>query len=142
MISIDFSIIIQIVLFLVFWAILRRVLFIPIGRLMEERERRTSGTQLRADMMLEEGKKLQAEYEAAIAQARAEAETIKSEIRAEAQKGRDLILTRAQEAASERTQSMRAELQRELGEARQTLTDQAEGIAQDMAEKVLGRKFV
>ena len=142
MISIDFSIFIQIALFLVFWAILRRVLFTPVGRLMEERERRTSGMQLQAQVMSEEGKKLQAEYEEAIAKARAEAETIKNEIRAEALKGRDLILERAHEVASARTQSMRDELQKELAEARQTLAEQALNIGQEMAEKVLGRKFV
>lgn len=142
MISIDFSIIIQIVLFLVFWAILRRVLFAPIGRLMDERDRRTAGTQLQAEVMLQEAKKLQSEYEEAIARARAEGETVKSEIRAEATKARDLILARAHEVANAQTQSMRDELQQEVAEARRSLTEQAESIAQDMAEKILGRKFV
>jgi F-type H+-transporting ATPase subunit b len=142
MISIDFSIVIQIVLFLIFWAILRRVLFTPMGRLMEERDRRTEGTQLQADVMLQEGKKLQAEYEAAIAKARAEGEAVKSEIRQEAAKARDLIIAQGREVAAEKAQSIRAEVQEELAQARQTIVQEAENIAQDMAEKILGRKLV
>ena len=142
MISIDFSIVVQIVLFLIFWAILRRVLFTPMGRLMEERERRTEGTQLQAQVMLQEGKTLQAEYEAEIAKARTEGETVKSEIRVAAAKARDLIIARGQEVAAEKARSVRIELEKELAEARQTVAQQAGSIAHDLAEKVLGRKFV
>ena len=140
MINLDLSLVVQIVLFLVFWAIMCRVLFAPMGRLMEERERRTGGTQLQARAMLDEGKQLQAEYEAEIAKARAEGEALKSQIRAEAARARDLIITQGHEAAAERSQSMRGEIRRELESARQTIIGQAESLAQDMAEKVLGRK--
>lgn len=140
MINIDISLFLQIVLFLVFWAILRRVLFVPMARLMEERERRTEGVEQQARAMLEEGKQLQAEYEAAIAQARAEGETVKGQIRAEAAKARDQIIAHGQGVAMETTQKMRAEIQRDLEEARKTITEQAESLAYDMAEKVLGRK--
>lgn len=142
MISIDFSIVIQIVLFLIFWAILRRVLFNPMGRLMEERERRTEGTQLQAEVMLGEAKKLQAEYEAEIAKARAEGESVKSAIRAEAAKARDLIIEQGHEIAAEKARSIRSEVQKELAQARQTIAQEAESIAHNMAEKVLGRKLV
>jgi F-type H+-transporting ATPase subunit b len=140
MINLDLSLVVQIVLFLVFWAIMRRVLFAPMGRLMEERERRTGGTQLQARAMLDEGKQLQAEYEAEIAKARAEGEAVKSQIRAEAARARELIIAQGHEVAAERTQSMRGEIRGELESARQTIIAQAESLAQDMAEKVLGRK--
>ena len=140
MISIDLSLVLQIVLFLVFWAILRRVLFAPMGRLMEERERRTEGVQQQARAMLEEGKQLQAEYEAAIAKARTEGEAIKSEIRAEAARARDRIIAQGHEAAAQTTESVRAEIRRELEDARKTVAQEAESLAYEMAEKVLGRK--
>lgn len=140
MINIDISLFLQIILFLVFWAILRRVLFAPMARLMEERDRRTEGVQHEASAMREEGNQLQAEYEAAIANARAEGETIKGQIRAEAGKARDLIIAQGQEAALETTRKKRAEIRRDLEEARKTITQQAESLAYDMAEKILGRK--
>jgi F-type H+-transporting ATPase subunit b len=140
MINVDLSLVLQIILFLIFWAILRRILFAPMARLMEEREKRTDGVQEQARAMLEEGKQLQAKYEAAIAKARAEGESIKSEIRAEAARARELIVAQGYEAATQTSQNMRAEIHRELEEARKTIVQEAESLAYDMAEKVLGRK--
>lgn len=140
MVNIDFSLVVQIVLFLIFWALLRRILFTPVGRLMEERERRTEGVELQARAMRDEAKQLQAEYEAAIAKARQEGDAIKSQIRAEAAHARDLVIAQAHEAATQRTQDMRAQIHRELEGARASIAQQAESLAQDMAEKVLGRK--
>lgn len=141
MISIDFSLVVQIALFLVLWSILRRVLFGPVGRLMAERERRTEGTHAEARSMMEEGKELQARYDAAIANARAEGEAVKSEIREEALKARNAVVSQGREAAARRIQEMREEVRRELEAARGVTAQDAETLARQMAEKVLGRKL-
>lgn len=141
MISIDFSLVVQIALFLVLWSILRKVLFGPVGRLMAERERRTEGTQAEARSMTEEGKELQAQYDAAIANARAEGEAIKGEIREEALKARNAIVSQGREAAARKVQEMREEVRRELEAARGVAAQDAETLAHQMAEKVLGRKL-
>ncbi len=141
MISIDFSLVVQIALFLVLWSILRRVLFGPVGRLMAERERRTVGTHAEARSMMEEGKELQARYDAAIATARAEGETIRSEIREEALKARNAVVSQGREDAARRIQEMREEVRRELEAARGVAAQDAETLARQMAEKVLGRKL-
>lgn len=141
MISVDFSLVVQIALFLVLWSILRKVLFGPGGRLMAERERRTEGTQAEARSMTEEGKELQAQYDAAIANARAEGEAIKGEIREEALKARNAIVSQGREAAARKVQEMREEVRRELEAARGVAAQDAETLAHQMAEKVLGRKL-
>ena len=141
MISVDFSLVVQIALFLVLWSILRKVLFGPVGRLMAERERRTEGTQAEARSMTEEGKELQAQYDAAIANARAEGEAIKGEIREEALKARNAIVSQGREAAARKVQEMREEVRRELEAARGVAAQDAETLARQMAEKVLGRKL-
>ena len=141
MISIDFSLVVQIVLFLILWSILRRVLFGPVGRLMAERERRTEGAHAEARSITEEGKELQAQYDAAVAQARAEGEAIKSEIRDEALKARNVILSQGRDAATQKIQEIREEVQKELEAARRVVATNAEALAQEMAEKVLGRKL-
>lgn len=141
MISIDYSLVVQIVLFLILWSILRRVLFGPVGRLMAERERRTEGSQAEARSLMEEGQELQAQYDAAIAKARAEGEAIKSEIREEAQKARNVILSQGRDAATQKIQEIREEVRKELEAARRVAATNAEGLAQEMAEKVLGRKL-
>lgn len=141
MISIDFSLVVQIALFLVLWSILRRVLFGPVGRLMAERERRTDGTHAEARSMMEEGRELQARYDAAIATARAEGEAVRSEIREEALKARNAVVSQGREAAARRIQEMREEVRRELEAARGVAAQDAETLARQMAEKVLGRKL-
>ena len=139
MITVDFSLVAQIVLFLILWSILRRVLFGPVGRLMAERDRRTEGAQSEARSMLEEGKELQERYDAAIAKARAEGEAIKAEIRDEALKARNVILSQGRDAATEKIQEIREEVRTELEEARRVASANADALAQQMAEKVLGR---
>ncbi len=141
MISIDYSLVVQIALFLILWSILRRVLFGPVGRLMAERERRTSGSHAEARVVVEEGERLQVQYDAAIAKARSEGEAIKSEIREEALNARNVILSQGREAADRRIQEIRNEVQKELEAARLVASDNAEALAQEIAAKVLGRKL-
>ena len=69
MISLDYSIAYQIVLFLVLWIILSKVLFGPYLNLLDERERRTTGAQHDSTDLEQEGARLRAQYEEKIAQA-------------------------------------------------------------------------
>ena len=91
--------------------------------------------------MVEDGKELQAQYDAAIAKARTEGEAIKSEIRDEALKARNVILSQGRDAATRKIQEIRAEVQKELEAARSVAATNADALAQEMAEKVLGRKL-
>lgn len=141
MISVDLSLVVQIVLFLILWSILRRVLFGPVGRLMAERERRTEGAHAEARALSNEGKALQEQYDAAIAKARAEGEAIKGEIREEAVRARNAILSQGRDAATQKIQEIREELRKEMDAARVVASSNAEALAQEMAEKVLGRKL-
>ena len=141
MISIDYSLVVQIVLFLILWSILRRVLFGPVGRVMAERERRTDGAHAEARSLVEEGKELQERYDAAIAKAKAEGEAIKSEIREEALKARNAILSQGRDVAAQKIQEIRGEVQTELEAARRVASANADALAEEMAEKVLGRKL-
>ena len=73
MISLDFSVVYQIILFLVLLVILNKVLFRPYLALLEERERQTAGALHEASELEHEGARLKAEYEEKIAQAQASA---------------------------------------------------------------------
>ena len=141
MISVDLSLVVQIVLFLILWSILRRVLFGPVGRLMAERERRTEGAHAEARALSDEGTALQEQYDAAIARARAEGEAIKGEIREEAARARNVILSQGRDAATQKIQEIREEVRKEMDAARAVASTNAEALAQEMAEKVLGRKL-
>ena len=73
MISLDLSILYQIILFVALWLILNKILFQPYLQLLEERERRTIGAEHDSADLEHEGARLRAQYEGKIAQAQSAA---------------------------------------------------------------------
>lgn len=141
MITLDYTILVQAIAFLVFWFLLARLLFKPFMALLGERERRTEGVKAEAASLKEEGERLAKEYEYAIAQARAEARAVKEGIVEEGRRARERLLNQAREEASRMMEAVRQEIQRELQRGREFAAREAEAIARQMAEKILGRKI-
>ena len=140
MIDIDYSIFIQIGLFLLIWFFLARFVFIPFQRLLGEREQRTEGMKAEAEKLLEEAEQLRIQYEDIITKAKGEGNSIKEGIRQEALLAREELLTKAQEDAARFLQTARQQIQEEMQKGRQLAVQEAEVIAQAMAEKILARK--
>ena len=140
MIDIDYSIFIQIGLFLLIWFFLARFVFTPFQRLLGEREQRTEGMKAEAEKLLEEAEQLRIQYEDIITKAKGEGNSIKEGIRQEALQAREELLTRAQEDAASFLQTARQQIQEEMQKDRQFAVQEAEVIAQEMAEKILSRK--
>lgn len=139
MISLDISVVYQILLFLVFWAILSKILFRPYLDVLEERERSTSGTRREAGDLEHEGERLRAQYEEKIAQAEAAGNAFKETILQDARQQREAILSQAREEATTTLQSVRQEVQSQLEIERQRAAGQITGLASDMVSKILGR---
>jgi F-type H+-transporting ATPase subunit b len=140
MISLDYSVVYQIVLFLVVWVILRKILFQPYLHLLEERERKTTGAQHDSLELEHEGARLRAEYEEKIAQAKAAGYASKEAILQEARRERESILTEAREEAMKLLEGMRREVETQMQKEGQLAAVEARIIAQEMASKILGRK--
>lgn len=141
MISIDISIVYQILLFLVFWAILSRILFRPYLAVLEERERNTSGVRHETGDLEHEGERLRAQYEEKIAQAEATGNAIKEAIQHEARQQREKILSQAREEATIVLQNVRRDMQTQLEIERPRAAAQITGLAHDMVSKILGRSI-
>jgi F-type H+-transporting ATPase subunit b len=141
MISLDFSVVYQILLFLVFWAILSKILFRPYLAVLEERERNTSGARHETGDLEHEGERLRAQYEEKIAQAEAAGNALKEAILQEARQQRDKILSQAREEAMSALQNVRREVQTQLEIERQRAVAQIIGLARDMVSKILGRSI-
>jgi len=140
MIDIDYSIFIQIALFLVIWFFLARFVFTPFQRLLGEREQRTEGMKAEAETLLEEAERLRMQYEERITKAKEEGSSIKEEIRQEALQAREQLLAHAQEDASRFLQTARQQIQEEMQKDRELAVQEAEVIGQEMAEKILVRR--
>ncbi len=142
MITIDYSIFIQIALFLLIWFFLARFVFTPFQRLLGEREQRTAGMKAEAETLLKETERLRMEYEGRITKAKEEGNSIKEAIRQEALQAREELLTHAQENAARFLQIARQQIQEEMQKDRELAVQEAEVIAQEMAEKILARKVI
>jgi len=141
MIALDYTVIVQVVAFLVFWFLLTKLLFEPFVGLLEERERRTEGVKAEAAALREEGERLLKEYEYAIAKARDEGRAAKEKIVQEGRQARERLLAQAREDASRTLEAVRAEIEKELQRGREIAAGEAQAIAQQMAEKIIGRKI-
>jgi len=139
MLNIDYTLFIQIPLFLVLWLVLKRFWFDPALRVVRERAARSEGAIAEARTIQAEAERLRAEHAAALDQARAEAEREVQDILREAETEQKRLLTEAREDARRTIGEVRGRMTAEIAAARQGLRESAHEIARMVAEKVLGR---
>ncbi len=136
------NLLIQIAIFLIVMISLSKFLFKPLLQIIEERKRRIEEPRRRAKELMEEAERRLAEYELKIYEARQRAAEEKEMIRKEAMAAEREIILRAQDQGNKMIEEMRERIQREAEEARKILRRDAEKIAFDLAEKILGRKVI
>lgn len=135
----DYTFVVQIVLFLVLWQILRRMWFEPALRIMRERVRRSEGAIAEARAIQADVERLRAEHTTKLDAARSEAAQEMREMlqRAEAEQKR--MLLEAHEDAHRTLSEMRVRIAEEVTVARAALREQARAIARDAVRVILGR---
>jgi F-type H+-transporting ATPase subunit b len=140
MISLDISILYQVVLFIVLWLIVNKVLFQPYLKLLDEREQKTSGAQHDSTELEHESARLRAQYEERIAQAQSAAAVERERILQRAGEQREKILSQARQEAAQTLAGRRQEIAAALEAERRLASAEAANLAADIATKVLGRK--
>ena len=140
MISLDISILYQVVLFVFLLLVLNKVLFQPYLALLDERERRTSGAQHDSADLEHEGARLRSQYEERLAQARSNAIAERERILQTARQEREKILGQARQEADRHLARVRQEIAAALQVERRLAATEAAAIAAEIASKVLGRK--
>ena len=139
-ISIDSSFLVQIVSFLILWAILKRLLFDPMLGVLEERERRTDGNLKVAEELRDQAAALRNEHETSIHAVRRAVTEQSEESRKAALADERQIIAASRDQAAVALNNTRAEIAVQIEKARQRLRGQAADLATQIAEKVLGRK--
>jgi F-type H+-transporting ATPase subunit b len=140
MISLDISVVYQIILFVVLFLILNKILFQPYLHLLEERERKTTGAQHDSADLEHEGARLRAQYEEKIAQAEAAGYAAKEAILQEGRQQRERILSQAREEAAHILEGVRRELATAMEHEKPLAAAEAAVIAGEMVSKVIGRR--
>jgi F-type H+-transporting ATPase subunit b len=136
----DLSVVWVIFFVLLMAFVLNLLLFRPVLRIMDERERTIRSAKELAERSASEARAATAEFERKIAAARAEIYRQTDEMRRVAMAERAEILARTRAEAEAEIASAAATLRTEADEARRRLTADAEALGAAVAERILGRK--
>ncbi|HEY1958034.1 MAG TPA: ATP synthase F0 subunit B [Polyangiaceae bacterium] len=138
----DATLFVQVGFILVLWLVLKPVLFDPMLRLYEEREKRIEGAIKKARKIDERSAEAMTEYDETMAKARAEGEAEREKLRAESVRTENELLTKVRGETQVRVDAARAETEKELEATRAALAPHTQTIARDLAKRVLGREVI
>jgi F-type H+-transporting ATPase subunit b len=141
-ISVDFdaTFLVQVVLFVGLTLFLKPVLFDPMLKLFEERERRIDGAKLQARRIDEKSASAASKYDAEMAKARTSAGAARDKIRADAVKEEQEILRKVRASTAKVVDDGKRAAFAEAERARASLKSDAAALARDFAGRVLGRE--
>ena len=143
-VRIDFdltTVLAQMVLFSALILVLKPLLFDPVMRVFEERERRTEGARAESRRLQEEAGELLQKYEHALDRVREVASQERERLRTETGQLEGEILAKAHANAARVVEEGRQRIQDELTRLQSELDLESEQIASQMAARVLGREL-
>ncbi len=133
------TVLIQAIIVLVLMAWLSPVLFGPLMKVFEERERRTHGAAKDAEKYAGSANEKSAIVEQKTKEAQVEARNVLVQLREKASETEKAMIAKARESAASRLDEARAELFDATETARGALKGDANAIADEIVKKVLGR---
>jgi F-type H+-transporting ATPase subunit b len=139
MIDLDYTMLIQMINFLVLIFILNLLLYKPITKIIDERIKKIEDSKSEVDSLDEKAELKIADYEEKMRQARQEAMSQRNEVRDEGEEAGKTIIEGARGEISTMIEGFKVTLASEREAARNVLRDQAKKIAVEISEKVLGR---
>jgi F-type H+-transporting ATPase subunit b len=141
-ISVDFdaTFLVQLVLMAGLTLVLKPLLFDPMLRLFEERERRIDGAKMQARKIDEKSASALSKYESEMAKARAAANAEREKIRAQAVQRENEILGAVRTSTAKTIEDGKRAAEAEAARVRATLKEGTGALARDLAARVLGRE--
>jgi len=133
------SLVFVLILFAVLVFVLNRILFRPIGRVLDERQTLTEGAANQARAARRSYEARLADYEATIRQARAESYKRFEQERATAAEERRRLIDEAKMRAHEEIERARRQIEEQVVQARAALESESRQIAERISRAVLGR---
>jgi F-type H+-transporting ATPase subunit b len=139
LISPDGSLVVAFLLFILFCFVMNRLLFKPIGRVLDQRARLTDGARAEARAEAATAEARTAEYEAALRQARGESYRYLEQQRQLALAERGHQIDQAKQKAAESVEQAKEQLAGQADELRSSLEKDSHQIAREITRTVLGR---
>ncbi|WP_457577402.1 ATP synthase F0 subunit B [Desulfomarina sp.] len=141
MITMDITLVIQIVNMVVLMFLLNGVLYKPVKKILRERSEKLQGMQSEISDFEKNAKLRQEEVDAKMAKASGKAKAALDTARAEAQAAGDEKLAAIKAEADKGKEEKLAEIRSQVESARKELQAGLEGFATEMAGKILGRSL-
>lgn len=141
MISLNWTLILQFINFIVLLYLLNRILFQPLRAVMEKRRETIEGSHAQArDLQADIDDKMN-RYQQQLAEARKLANDERAQLRKLAGEEESKMIATAQSNASARMDQIREQVGKESARANQTLKKESASLAQQIATKILGRSL-
>jgi F-type H+-transporting ATPase subunit b len=140
MISINATLVVQIINFLVLIWILNRILFKPILRIIEERETVLEDSRTEMKRLKVEAEEKAHSLDVQMRQARKEAAARRDDARDQANSQALEIMNQAQDEAKEHMEAVRVEAETEAAKAKENLVNFKDAVIEMLFLKVMGRK--
>lgn len=133
----DFSMLVHVALILLMIFILNRTFFRPVNRIIESRLKRESGGFTEAEEILNQISEKQANYTAALLEARNEGYELIEKERAEALQEREAEISEVKQQIAQKVAEEKAELERQTAEARAQIDREADEMAEKISRNIL-----
>ena len=140
-VDLDLTVFGQVVLFVVLMLALKPLLFDPLLKLFEEREKRIEGARAESHALDKASAAAQTRYEDEMQKARGQANSERDKLRAEGLRSENEILAEARAHTAKKLEDGRGVLATELASARAVLERESVVLATHLAARVLGREF-
>ncbi len=141
MITMDITLLIQIVNMIILMFLLNGVLYKPVKKILKERAERQQGMQSEISKFEKNARLRQQEVDEKMAKASGKAKAALDSTRAEAQSAGEQRLGAIKAEAEEGKNRQLAEIKAQIDSARAGLQANLDGFANDMASKILGRSL-
>ncbi len=140
LIDIDKTVFIQLAVFLVMWVVLSQFVFGPYLKMRAKRTVAIDGARAEAVAMQVDAKKIVADYDAGLVQTRARGNQERARLAAEGIKEEQRLLGQARTESNVALTQARTLITTQTEAASKTLQSDANGLAREMAQKILGRQ--
>ena len=139
MLDLNYSLVVQALIFVALWLALKWLWFDPALRLLKERSVRSQGQVAAARELEAEVARLRQEHDRAIQQAKAETQREVAEMLRRAEAGQKQLIAQANEEAQHTLADVRSRVAEEVAAARKSLSSDVGAIAREVVRVVVGR---
>jgi F-type H+-transporting ATPase subunit b len=140
-ISVDWTLGLQFVNFIILLVVLNKLLYKPLSKIMAERREKIEGDRARAKNLQADIDEKMERYQQQLSEAKAHANSERNQLKKLASEEEAAMLTEAHGKASIRLQAIKQQVAVEADEASKTLRKEAKSLAGQIATKILGREL-